>query len=74
MTKATELRALNDEELQTRLAEHKQELFNMRFQAATGTIQNSARITDVRRDVARINGILRDREIELSETQEGEGA
>jgi large subunit ribosomal protein L29 len=52
--KAKELRDLSDEELQQRLAETRRELFNLRFQSATGALENSARITLVKRDLARI--------------------
>ncbi len=67
MTKASELRELADAELEGRLGEAKQELFNLRFQNATGQLDNSARIVHVRRDVARIETILREREITLAE-------
>ncbi|MDP9441611.1 MAG: 50S ribosomal protein L29 [Actinomycetota bacterium] len=67
MAKASELRELADTELEGRLGEAKQELFNLRFQNATGQLDNSARITQVRRDVARIETILREREIALAE-------
>ncbi|MEM9712117.1 MAG: 50S ribosomal protein L29 [Actinomycetota bacterium] len=68
MTNA-ELRDLNDTELLERFGESKQELFNLRFQRATGQLQNSARISAVKRDVARILTILREREIEAAEAQ-----
>ncbi len=67
MARASELRDASESELETRLAEVKQELFNLRFQNATGQLDNSARITHVRRDVARIETILREREIALAE-------
>ena len=63
MTKAAELRALDDSELLTRLGEAKQELFNLRFQVVTGQLDNNARIGQVRKDVARIMSLLREREI-----------
>ncbi|MEO1062902.1 MAG: 50S ribosomal protein L29 [Actinomycetota bacterium] len=68
MTNA-ELRDLNDTELLERFGESKQELFNLRFQRATGQLQNSSRIAVVKRDVARILTILREREIEAAEAQ-----
>jgi large subunit ribosomal protein L29 len=71
MVKAKELRELNDLELETRLAEAKEELFNLRFQLATGKQDNSARLGQVRKDVARIATLLRDREIEAAEASEG---
>jgi large subunit ribosomal protein L29 len=63
MPKATELRELNDGELDTRLDEAKQELFNLRFQLVTGQLDNPARIGEVRRDIARLKTIIREREI-----------
>ena len=70
MTKATELRELNDVELIQKLAEAREEHFNLRFQSATGQLDNSARIGDIRREVARINTLLREREIAAAEQQE----
>jgi large subunit ribosomal protein L29 len=70
MTKATELRELNDGELIQKLAEAREEHFNLRFQSATGQLDNSARIGDIRREVARINTLLREREIAAAEQQE----
>ena len=70
MTKATELRELNDAELVQKLAEAHEEHFNLRFQSATGQLDNSARLGDVRREVARINTLLREREIAAHEQQE----
>ena len=68
MTNA-ELRDLNDTELLERFGESKQELFNLRFQRATGQLQNSARISAVKRDVARLLTLLREREIEAAAAQ-----
>ena len=59
-----ELRDLPDEELVERLESSKEELFNLRFQLATGQLDNPMRIKQVRRDVARILTILRQRELE----------
>jgi large subunit ribosomal protein L29 len=69
---SAEVRELADAELQTRLGEAKQELFNLRFQNVTGQLDNSARITFVRRQVARIETILREREIAAAEATETE--
>ena len=52
--RARELRELSDEELGKRLAESREELFNLRFQAATGALENSARLNLTKRDIARI--------------------
>ena len=67
---ADAVRELADAELTTRLGEAKQELFNLRFQNVTGQLDNSARIGQVRRDVARIETILRQREIAAAEATE----
>ena len=75
MATAAELRDADEAELETRLAEAKQELFNLRFQIVTGQLDNSARIRTVRRDIARILTILREKEIEAAEAAEaGESA
>ncbi len=71
---AQELRELNDAELVQRLAEAKEEHFNLRFQSATGQLDNSSRLGQVRRDVARLNTLLREREIAAAETAERENA
>ena len=73
---ATELRELNDEELIQRLKEAKEELFNLRFQMATGQLQNNRRLRTVRKDIARIYTIMRERELGLTVSPEGaeEGA
>ena len=52
--KAKELRELSDEELAKRLAETREELFNLRFQAATGALENTARLKLAKREIARI--------------------
>ncbi len=62
--KTAELRDLPDEELVTRMDAAKEELFNLRFQLATGQLDNPARMREVRHDVARIATLLREREIE----------
>jgi large subunit ribosomal protein L29 len=61
-----ELRELHDEELQTKLRESKEELFNLRFQMATGQLDNNRRLRTVKHDIARIYTILRERELGLS--------
>ena len=70
MAKAAELREADETELETRLAEAKQELFNLRFQIVTGQLDNSARINAVRKDIARILTVLREKEIEAAEAGE----
>jgi large subunit ribosomal protein L29 len=61
-----EMRELHDDELQTKLAESKEELFNLRFQMATGQLDNNRRLRTVRHEIARIYTILRERELGLS--------
>ena len=70
MTKAAELDALEDSELEQRLADAKQELFNLRFKVVTGQFDNTSRLGYLKKDVARINTILRHREIEAAEAAE----
>ena len=65
-TPAYELRELNSEELTTRLREAKEELFNLRFQMATGQLTNNRRRRTVKRDIARIYTVIRERELGLS--------
>jgi large subunit ribosomal protein L29 len=59
--KATELRELSDDELRGRLRELQEELFNLRFQLATGQIENVGRIRTVRRDIARLKTVQQQR-------------
>jgi large subunit ribosomal protein L29 len=68
-----ELRESTDDELQSQLREAKEELFNLRFQMATGQLDNNRRLRTVRRDIARIYTILRERELGLSVAPEAEG-
>jgi len=63
-----QLRDLTDEELEKRLSETRQELFNLRFQAATGALENSARLRLAKREIARILTIRHEREAELERT------
>ena len=71
--KSADLRDLAYEELTTKLAEAKQELFNLRFQVATNQLDNTARIMTVRREAARIATVMREQEIEAYHQLEGEG-
>jgi large subunit ribosomal protein L29 len=73
MTKAKELREMNLEDLDQKLVEARHELFNLRFQLATGKQDNSARLGQVRRDIARVATVLREREIEAAEAAAQEG-
>ena len=63
---AAELREQSDEELVSRLREAKAELFNLRVQAATGQLESHGRLQVIRRDIARIYTIMRERELGLS--------
>jgi large subunit ribosomal protein L29 len=65
-TSAAELRELAHEELVLRLRESKEELFNLRFQMATGQLDNNRRLRTVRHDIARIYTVMRERELGLS--------
>ena len=75
---ASEMRELTEEELVLRLREAKEELFNLRFQMATGQLDNNRRLRTVRRDIAKIYTVMRERELGLSaspdETVTNEGA
>jgi large subunit ribosomal protein L29 len=62
LTKPQDLRALSDEELARRLAESRRELFNLRFQSATGALENPARLKLTKREIARILTIRNERE------------
>ena len=73
-TKAVEFRGLDEDELMSKLREHKEELFNLRFQAATGQLDNHGRLKSVRRDIARIYTILRERELGITTVETTEGA
>ena len=63
--KARQLRDLTDDELQRRYNETRQELFNLRFQSATGALENSARMRMAKREIARILTIRNERETAL---------
>jgi large subunit ribosomal protein L29 len=68
--KAAELRDLADDQLIERLAETKQELFNLRFQHVTGQLDNYARLEQLKRDIARVSTEMRVREIAAAEALE----
>jgi large subunit ribosomal protein L29 len=65
-TTAVELRELSEEDLVTRLREAKAELFNLRVQGATGQLDNNRRLQVIRKEIARIYTIMRERELGLS--------
>ena len=61
--KISEIRELSNEEINAKLKESKEELFNLRFQQATGNLEKPSRIRDLRHTVARLKTVLRDREL-----------
>jgi large subunit ribosomal protein L29 len=65
LAKAQDLRDMTVEELDDELAERRQELFNLRFQAATGAVENTARLKHAKREIARILTIRNEREAGL---------
>jgi large subunit ribosomal protein L29 len=67
-----ELRELTDEDLQDKLRESKEELFNLRFQMATGQLTNNRRLRTVRQEIARVYTVLRERELGLASGPVGE--
>jgi large subunit ribosomal protein L29 len=71
-TKALELRSLEDDELASKLREAKEELFNLRFQAATGQLESHGRLRAVRKDIARIYTVLRERELGITTVERPE--
>ena len=65
---AIELDDLNDVDLETKLREAKEELFNLRFQAATGQLESHGRLRSVKKDIARIYTVVRERELGIRPT------
>jgi large subunit ribosomal protein L29 len=68
--KAGDARHMTVDQLDDELAKLKEEQFNLRFQYATGELDNTARLGQMRREVARLNTVLREREIEAAEAAE----
>ena len=69
---AEQLRKIDSEELEQMLEDAKEEFFNLRFQLASGQLEDSSRIRIVRRDIARIKTIMRQRQLAAELIQEGE--
>lgn len=69
--KAIELLELTTAEIEQKLAEYKEELFNLRFQSATGQLENPARLGQVRKDIARCKTVLRERELGIERRKQG---
>jgi large subunit ribosomal protein L29 len=61
--KASELRKMTTEDLKVKCAEYKQELFNIRFQLHTGRLENSAKISSIRKQIAQVNTIITEKQI-----------
>jgi large subunit ribosomal protein L29 len=77
VTTASELRHLDEDSLEEKLRGAKEELFNLRFQAATGQLESHGRLRQVRREIARIYTVLRERELGITTqltTDDDEGA
>jgi len=72
-TKTFELRKVADDELTTQLVELKEELFNLRFQSATGQLENHGRLKAVRKEIARIYTVLRERELGITQLEDEDG-
>ena len=70
LTPTSELRQMDDEGLATKLVEAKEELFNLRLQAATGQLESHGRLKAVRREIARLYTIMRERELGIIATDE----
>ncbi len=70
-TDTTDLRGLANDELVSKLVEAKQELFNLRFQAATSQLESHGRLREVRKDIARLYTILRERELGITPVDGG---
>jgi large subunit ribosomal protein L29 len=73
-TTAHELDELTNVDLETKLREAKEELFNLRFQAATGQLESHGRLRTVKRDIARIYTVVRERELGIRQNPAGSGA
>jgi large subunit ribosomal protein L29 len=67
VVKANQFREMSQDELNQNLTEFKSELFNLRFQLATGQLENPMRIREVKRNIARVKTILRERELKALE-------
>lgn len=70
--RAHELDELDSDDLESRLREAKEELFNLRFQAATGQLNNNGRLRTVKKDIARIYTVVRERELGIRATSNDE--
>ena len=73
-TSTVDLRRLSNDELVTKLREAKEELFNLRFQAATGQLESHGRLRAVRKEIARLYTVMRERELGITPVESTEGA
>jgi large subunit ribosomal protein L29 len=73
VSKTSEMRELSVEEVEQRLTETNEELFNLRFQHATGQLENYRRLRELRRDIARLKTILREHELAVEDARSGGG-
>jgi len=73
-TSTVDLRRLANDELVTKLREAKEELFNLRFQAATGQLESHGRLRAVRKEIARLYTVMRERELGITPVESTEGA
>ena len=71
VTKAHELDEMTNADLESKLREAKEELFNLRFQSATGQLESHGRLRTVKRDIARIYTVVRERELGIRQTPGG---
>jgi large subunit ribosomal protein L29 len=69
LTRPSELRDLSDEDLEHRLADRRQELFNLRFQSVTGALENSSRLKLTKREIARILTVVHEREAQAQKAK-----
>jgi large subunit ribosomal protein L29 len=74
VSKAHELDEMTNADLESRLREAKEELFNLRFQSATGQLESHGRLRTVKRDIARIYTVVRERELGIRQAPGEEGA
>ena len=72
-TQTNDLRGLANDELTSKLREAKQELFNLRFQAATGQLESHGRLRAVRKEIARLYTVMRERELGITPIESSEG-
>jgi len=73
-TSTIDLRGLANDELVSKLREAKEELFNLRFQAATGQLESHGRLRAVRKEIARLYTVMRERELGITPVEGSEGA